>query len=207
MISLNAFLSMPLTEAPSFFGFPLVVRVTGYGLLIIACGLASFGTYIARLFTRESLPPISAWILWLTIDVVAMGTEIGRGIFNVQIVTYTVGSVIVCFILLKKPTVSWDPLWDTLTTLVTSLAIATWLLSGSATWGLWLSLLAMWIASFPLLRGLYTYKIEDEPADSWLFFLLGSACAYLDGLVITGMVLSVMQVIIITLIIRGKVRS
>ncbi len=207
MPQLHVLFSLPLVDTVCIvYGFPFIVKITGYGALVLFSGVISFGLYITRLRNRALPPPISAWGLWFLTDAVATGSEFAHSVFNAQLVTYTIGASLICIVLLRRPQIAWDKVWDTLTSLTVVIAIIVWIISGDAVWGLWLSLGALWLAALPLMRELANRHILDEPLDSWLVVVAGTTINYFDGQVVSSVVLGVMQLVIVALIIRNKMK-
>ena len=87
---IDPFLSTALYQGDfSFFNKALEAKVTGYGTIIILTSLVVYILYIKRIFERDIPPPISAWSLWLLLDVISVSAEFDAGNFNVQLIVYT----------------------------------------------------------------------------------------------------------------------
>lgn len=184
------------------FGKPLSITLSGYGLLVILTSIALYGIYVAGIRQRKDPPPIAAWGLWLVLDVVATGAEIARGVFNIQLLCYTVGTLVVCAALLRHPNKSWDKLWDTATAAIVGLSIVAWMATGEGLAGLIFSLLGMTIAAGPLVRAIL--KGADEPLLPWVLVAMGSFFNLLDGHVLSSVWLGVLQFAIIMLIMINR---
>lgn len=181
----------------SLFGHLLTVKLSGYGIAIVLSSIALYTLYVRRIRTRAVPPPIATWGLWLLLDVVATGAEFGRGICNVQLVTYTIGTGVICAVLLWRRNTAWDRLWDNLTTAFVVLSIVAWLLA-SPTLGLIISLVGMTVATLPLLRAITDGA--DEPTNAWFVAVLGSVLGYLDGNALSGIWLGLLQALILCLV-------
>ncbi len=178
----------------------LVATLTGYGALILLTCLYVYWQYIGDIFVRKVPPPISVWGLWLLLDVVATSAELARGVFNVQLVGYTIGTAVIVLVLWRRRVLAWDPLWDGLSAIAVFMAIGLLLLTDDPLFGLLFSLSGMTIASVPLVRAIVAGA--DESPVIWGVILLGSVLSACDGNLVSGVWLGVVQVFIITLIFR-----
>jgi hypothetical protein len=181
--------------------------LTGNGLMVVLCTLGSIGIYLRDIATREIPPPIASWGLWLIINVLAWSAELTRGVFSIQMFVYIVGSAVVCYKLMRRPNRSFDGVWDTATAVAVASAIWLWFYSGNALVGLWMSVLAILIASIPLIRGLYRFVIRDEPLTAWILVFIGCVFSYREGLIITATVIGMLQIVFIALILRIKLTT
>ncbi len=189
----------------SFFNHLFTMQLSGYGVAVIVSAIILYALYIRRIFTRDIPPPISTWGLWLLLDIVAMCADLARGIFNIQLVTYTIGTFIVCMILLKRRNITWDKRWDNITTAFVVLSIALWFFMDNATLGLLVSLMGMTVATFPLFRAIMNGG--DEPGDAWAVAVIGSALSYLNGNILSGAWLGIVQAVILCLILTTSSRK
>lgn len=199
MDALNLTLTAILFEGQfNYFGKILQYKVTGYGALILFSGVILYTLYIKRLFIRDTPPPISSWLLWLVLDVVAVVSEFSRGVFNIQLVMYTAGTIIICACLLRRPVITWDKTWDTVATVMVLGAIILLLSTDEPLFGLVISLSGMSVAAIPLIVAVW--KGMEEPVDAWIIAAVGSALSFLDGNLLSGAWIGILQAMIAGLI-------
>ncbi len=182
--------------------YSLAMALNGYGILVVLTSIAAYWIMISRLFTRQMPPPISVWGLWLLLDAVATGAELEKGVLNLQLVTYTVGTLVVCICLLWRLNRSWDKWWDSITAAFVLVSIVAWMTATDPAWGLCFALSGMTIASIPLVRAIWNGT--DEPADAWILILLGSGVNLLDGKILSSLWLGGLQLVIVVLILCRK---
>jgi hypothetical protein len=179
----------------SFFGHSLMISLTGYGIAVVVSSTVLYVLYLWRLSARALPPPISTWTLWLLLDIAATYAEFSKGVFNIQLVMYTIGTAVVCVALLPRLNKAWDAWWDSITALFVLASIAALLLTTNPLHGLIVSLTGMSVATLPLLRAVA--KGADEPVDAWVVCAIGSIFTYLDGHVLSSIWLGSTQLLII----------
>lgn len=185
------------------FGKPLFAVVSGYGFLILLTLAYVYKEYIRQIFTRKVPPPISVWGLWLLLDVVATASELARGIFNIQLVGFTIGTAFVCLALIRRRVIEWDILWDSAAAVLVVIAIVLLLTTNDPTLGLLCSLFGMTVASLPLVRSVVSGG-ADESLLIWCAILIGSILSIFDGNTISGVWLGLTQIGMIYLIYRNQ---
>lgn len=190
------------------FDHKLAIQISGYGVLIIASSVVVYTLYIKRIFERTIPPPISIWVLWTLLDIVAIFAEFSRGVFNIQLFCYTIGSAVVCGALFFRPNLSWDKFWDTATTGLVLLSAIVFVMVDDKFWALIAALTGMSIASIPLVLVLLDETKEPwkEPWDAWFVILIGSVFTYLDGQLISGIWLGTLQIIILVMILSWHLK-
>lgn len=197
----NLFLTTLVDSRFSLLGYPFTIILSGYGVAVVISSVVVYWLYIQRLFIREIPPPISVWVLWALLDVIATGAELVNGIFNVQLVTYTIGTTIVCFVLLRRLNTAWDKWWDTITIILVVASVLGWITAGDSHVGLIFSLTGMSISALPLLRAII--RGADEPLDAWIVIAIGSLLNFLDGKVLSSLWLGLLQIVIIVFILAS----
>lgn len=200
---IDSFLSTAVyQDSFTFFQQTLQAKVSAYGVLIILTSLWVYPVYIKRIFERDIPPPISAWSLWLLLDVVAVSAEFKAGNFNVQLIVYTLGTIAVCISLLRRSNLSWDKVWDNITALSVLAAIFLWKYTNDPMYGLVLSLVGMTIAAIPMVISIINGA--KEAVDIWMVIFIGSVISYFDGNKISGVWIALLQISIVFLIISQK---
>jgi hypothetical protein len=182
----------------------LKVVLNGYAIAVVATSVGVYWLYVARLANRITPPPIVTWGLWCVLDVIATGAEFARGVFNTQLVTYTIGTVVVCAFLLARRNLAWNKVWDTATAFAVAASAVVWAATDDPFLGLVLSLTGMTIASIPLI--LATMNGADEPWDAWALIFLGSVFTYLEGHHFSATWVGSLQLIVLGTILYGKTR-
>ena len=177
-------------------------KLTGYSLMIIVSSIFVYRIYVNKISEREIPPPISAWGLWLLLDIVAMYAELKAGKFNIQLIVYTIGTTYVCLHLVRQPKFLWDKVWDNLTAISVLLAIALWIYTNDPNWGLILSLSGMTLAAIPMIISIT--KGAEESLGVWLLILAGSVISYFYGNKVSGIWLGTLQLFTILLILKYK---
>lgn len=176
--------------------------MSGYGILAIATSVVAYALYIKRIFERNIPPPITTFVLWALLNIVAILAEFSRSVFNVQLISYTLGSIIVCVVLFFRPNLSWSKFWDTITTGLVLLSVIIFVVIDNKLWALISALTGMSIASIPLIQILLDETKEPwkEPWDAWLAILVGSIFTCFDGQLISGIWFGILQTIILAMI-------
>jgi hypothetical protein len=190
------------------FGYNLAVKISGYGTLITASSVVVYTLYIRRIFDRDIPPPIATWGLWVLLDLVTVISEFGRHSFNTLFVCYTIGSSIVTVTLFKHPNCSWDHIWDTVTSIVVVVSIIVFVSIDDKTWALITALTGITIATIPLARNLLNETNEPwkEPGDVWLISTGASVLTCLDGKMLTGAWVAILQFGIFMIIMRWNLK-
>lgn len=185
-----------------FFGNVAAWKITGWGLLMMSALSVFYALCGKRVLSGEITPPISSWMLWLLLDIAATYADLKRGIFNIQLVGYTIGTAFVCLTLLWNPKWMWDKLWDNLTSIAVILAIVVATIFGNTIYGLLVSLVGMTIATIPLLIALSSGSKEKE--DVWWLGLITSFTSFLEGNIITSVWVGTITLVIIYTIRKYK---
>ena len=197
-----------INSAIFIYGYELIVRISGYGFLITLSSVIVYWLYIKRIFVRKIPPSITTWGLWFLLDVVATAATFRQGEFNVQLITYTLGTALVCLALIMHKNLLWDKLWDTVTVAIVILSVIVYVLVDNSLWALVVALTGITIATFPMLRDLFNKEKEPwmEPWDAWLVIAMGSLLSCLDGQFLSGIWLGLLQFSILVLILYWTVK-
>jgi len=182
----------------------LIIKISGYGLLIALSSSVVYYLYIRRIFARKIPPSIVTWSLWLLLDMVAVISSFKQGHFNVQLITYTFGTALVCLALLIRKNLSWDKLWDSITAAIVVLSVVVYILVDNSFWALTTALTGMTFAAIPMFCDLINEEKEPwmEPWDSWLVIFMGSVLTCLDGQLFSGAWLGLLQFIFLSIILQ-----
>ena len=164
-----------------------------FGLLCVLFSSFIYPLYILSMVRGEQCPPRSTWFLWLLLDVVAFVTRWQAGIFDVQLVIYTIGTLVVAFYTLWYGKNVWEKV-DTFSAVAVAVAITAWGIIGPAASTV-CALGGLTIAAWPLLQDVYSGKYASRAP--WLFAIIGSVFNWLDGQILTGAWFTVLQVLIL----------
>lgn len=200
-MGLHGLLSQSVIDSQlSFAGHSFQIAISWYGVGVVATSMAVYWVYMSRLSTRKTPPPVSAWVLWLVLDTVAAGAEFSRGVLNLQMITYSIGTLFVCLVLIfsRQLDLSWK--WsDTATAIFVAISIIVWY-QLDPFWGLICSLTGLTVAAWPLMRDIR--KGSDEKADIWIVFFAGCLLSIFDGFFLSGMWMGIVQLIMLWLILE-----
>jgi hypothetical protein len=181
----------------------LNLPITGFGALVFVLGIIAYVIYIRKMLRRNEQPPISTWSLWLMLDAITTATYFADGVFNAQMCIYTLGAIVVCAMLLVKGTWTWTKI-DTTTACFVGLAVVGWQAFGSTTLGALFALSGLIIGGWPLVKGLYHGQYHEEPLVGWLIVVTGSGITLLNGELLSGMMMGLFQLVIVTLLVRAR---
>lgn len=143
------------------------------GLLYIA----GFVPYIVAIVRQQAKPAKATWIVWASLDTVALVGMIAKHSANVQILAATAGAWIVALLALRLGTSGWKRL-DKVCLSVAVLAIALWKIFDSPTVGLVTSLSAMLLASFPTFLSAWDDSRRENKM-AWTLFWLSCVAAFI----------------------------
>lgn len=196
----NALFGKPLFETVFMAGsLPLQVKLSTLGAMVVILTAIGYVALLRQMNKSIQPPPISSWLLWLALDAVLLLAAAGKGWLSIQVLTYTVGTALMCLAIYKSGVVSWSKS-DSYTATCVALSLAAWFLVADKTVAQVIALIGITVATWPLI-GAILAREADESWRAWSFFVAGSAAAYLDGEQLSGGWCGALQVILIGLII------
>lgn len=137
----------------------------------VAAGLLfvlGFLPYIRAILKGETKPAKATWLVWASLDTVALVGMIAEGVVNGQILGIIVGAWTVALLALKYGTPGWTKL-DKFCIVGAVLGIILWQVFSSPLLGMLVSLGVMFLASFPTFLSAW----EDpgrEDKTAWIIF-------------------------------------
>ena len=188
-MNIHAFLLQPLiNDTLMFFDYPLAILISGYGVgILIACILMNW-IYIKRLFVREVPPPISVFVLWFLLDAIATGSDFAHGVCNIQMIGFTLGTMLTIFALIFRLNLSWSG-WDTFTAFLVTACLTAVYITNDWRVSFIFSVSAMAAASIPMVFAIIVTG-ADEPPITWFISLVVSILNFFDDGVPTTMITS-----------------
>lgn len=142
---------------------------------------------------KKSTPPRSTWFLWLVIDIVAFGGELGRGKLDPLLFTYILGTAYIAYLTIQHGEKKWTVI-ETICTGTVAAAILLGFLVGPL-WATVCALTAMLVSLLPLLGGVLRGGYEDRVA--WRMGLLSSALNLLDGQILVSICVASLQSVVL----------
>lgn len=121
------------------------------GIFSVIAGLlaiAGFVPYIRAILRGETKPAKASWIIWAGLDTITIAGMYAKDALNGQIIGAVIGTWAVAVLVLKYGTPGWTRL-DKFCLTGAALGIALWLLFGSPTLGIIISLGVIFIGSIP----------------------------------------------------------
>ncbi|MBM3272552.1 hypothetical protein FJY94_04740 [Candidatus Kaiserbacteria bacterium] len=196
----NALFGRPLFEGMFMAGsLPLTVKLSALGALVVVVTAVGYVALLYQMQRSTQPPPISSWLLWLALDAMLLLAAAGKGLLSIQMLTYTVGTALMCLVIYSRGVVTWTKN-DSYTALCVALSLATWFLVADKTVAQVIALAGITVATWPLVSAIVA-RDADESWFAWSFFVAGSAAAYLDGEQLSGAWCGALQVVLIGLII------
>ncbi len=185
------FLWNPVVFEKVFCGFNFELHL--FGLFTLFAALAMYPTYILAMTRGKQTPPRSTWFLWVVLDVVAFSAQLGRGIFDVLLLAYIIGTLIVALFTSKYGT-RGGTRFETICTCVVVLTIGIWAIAGPLA-AIVCAMIGFAVAEFPLLRRVWRGEYEDLRA--WCIVVVSSILNMIDGQVLTSSCFIVFQLAVI----------
>ena len=155
----------------------LTIVLSGYSALIIGISVPIYWRY-ARKIRAGMRPPISSWVLWWVIDLLAFSFASMDHTFSLQLAVYILGTMYIIWTLIAVRSFGVNR-FDVVTAIATGVAVACWLYTSDAFVGLTLMLVAMTIASLPYF--INDMRGHEDDMVAWVGMFLGSVAAYASG--------------------------
>ncbi len=181
----------PVVFEKVLWGFNFELRL--FGLFTLFAALAAYRLYIIAMTRREQTPSRSTWFLWFALDIVAFGASLGRGNFDVMLLIYTVGSLIVALFTIKYGSRGWTKS-ETICTIVVVITIGIWAIAGPLI-GTICALSGFFVATFPLLKRVWRGEYEDLRA--WCILIVSTILNMMGGQILTSSCFIVLQLSVV----------
>lgn len=148
-------------------------RVSVFSILVVMAAVWGYIPYIRSILKRTTKPTLSAWLSWLSIDMVIIAAMISKHSIVWQMFVYAAGSIIVIILcLFKRASLEWKAL-DSLCVGLVIMAMFGWYFTGDANVAIVISIIANTVGSIPMLRNLWIDP-HNESLECWLYALLAS---------------------------------
>ncbi|MBU1203030.1 hypothetical protein KKH39_03260 [Patescibacteria group bacterium] len=135
-------------------------------------------------------PPRSSWFLYMALDVVILGSQLSNGILDPMMIEYNIGTLAVALFTLKYGYATWSKL-ETGCSIFVGISIALYLSVGPLA-ATACALAGISAASLPILKKVLVEK-KQEDLLAWALAVTATFCSLLDGHLITGIWLILLQ--------------
>lgn len=193
----------PVVIDMALWGHP--TEITLFGLLSFAFSAVTHPRYIVTMVkSKVPPPPRSSWFLYIAMDIVILGSQLSRQVFDPMMIEYTLGTLVVALFSLKYGRSGWSK-FETNCSIFVAVSIFLYFSFGPLVATI-CSLAGITVASFPILKKV---MIEQKKEDllAWSFAVTGSTFSLLDGKLLTGIWFVSLQGIILLSIIRLNIKS
>lgn len=183
------------------------IALSGYPIEVRLFGLLSF-VFSAIVHTRFIVtmikgtvppPPRSSWFLYAMLDVVILGSQLSHGILDPMMIEYNIGTIAVALFTLKYGYATWSKL-ETYCSIFVGISIVLYLSVGPVA-ATACSLAGITVASLPILKKVLIEK-KREDLLAWVLAVTATTCSLLDGQLLTGIWLVLLQGTIAIAIVR-----
>ncbi len=167
-----------------------------FASLAMFSALAMYPFYIVAVM-RGMRPPLSTWVLWSVLDIIAFGSRLNNGTFDAQLFAFMFGTTVTSLFILKYGKNGWT-ITETACVSVVIVAITAWAVSGPFIATI-CSMIGLTVAMVPLLIRVLQGEYED--LYTWCISLGSSVFNLLDGKILTSIWFMICQATVVIVVV------